>query len=143
MSDAAVDELARSVDDEIDAVPLEDVPDASPLVDVKYIAGLVKSPQPFEFVSTTKVMTAAETVSESATECKDGTCPAPSVIADVANKKTAASECADGKCSAPRTLGTLIEWAPTAEDAGKVASKADKLVFLMQVSGNFARQEFT
>lgn len=41
------------------------------------------------------------------------------------------------------TLGTAVHWVATPDEAGKLAEKEHKLVFLIQVSGNFARQEFT
>ncbi len=40
-------------------------------------------------------------------------------------------------------LGTKIAWAENADAAAKPAVEQQKLVFLIQVSGNFAREEFT
>lgn len=40
-------------------------------------------------------------------------------------------------------LGTAITWMPTPDAAWRAAKEDDKLVFMIQVSGNFARQEFT
>lgn len=40
-------------------------------------------------------------------------------------------------------LGTAVTWMKSPDEAAKVASNQDKLVFMIQVSGNFARQEFT
>ena len=40
-------------------------------------------------------------------------------------------------------LGTSITWYGRATDAAKLARQQDKLVFLIQVSGNFAREEST
>jgi hypothetical protein len=40
-------------------------------------------------------------------------------------------------------LGTAIDWMQSPDDASKAAADQDKLVFMIQVSGNFARQEFT
>jgi hypothetical protein len=40
-------------------------------------------------------------------------------------------------------LGTTITWYRETTDAAKLAREQDKLVFLIQVSGNFAREEFT
>ncbi len=40
-------------------------------------------------------------------------------------------------------LGTAITWMPTPDAASRAARDDDKLVFMIQVSGNFARQEFT
>ena len=42
-----------------------------------------------------------------------------------------------------RTLGTALEWAETPDQALQLAREQGKLVFLIQVSGNFAREEFT
>ena len=39
--------------------------------------------------------------------------------------------------------GTAISWMPTLNDAMQSAVESDKLVFLLQVSGNFALEEFT
>ena len=40
-------------------------------------------------------------------------------------------------------LGTAIAWYDDAEVAARMAKEQGKLVFLIQVSGNFAREEFT
>ena len=42
-----------------------------------------------------------------------------------------------------RKLGTAITWAESPDTAWRDARDEGKLVFLIQVSGNFARQEFT
>jgi hypothetical protein len=42
-----------------------------------------------------------------------------------------------------RKLGTAITWNPTPDAAWRAAKDDGKLVFMIQVSGNFARQEFT
>ena len=39
--------------------------------------------------------------------------------------------------------GTKIPWAPSLKEAIRFGSDSGKLVFLIQVSGNFAREEFT
>ncbi len=54
--------------------------------------------------------------------------------------------CAQEGCAAPsgdRKLGTAITWMQTPDAAWRAAMDEGKLVFLIQVSGNFARQEFT
>ena len=61
--------------------------------------------------------------------------------------------CTPTGCSAPdggspasdadRKLGTAITWMPTPDAAWRAAVDEGKLVFMIQVSGNFARQEFT
>ena len=40
-------------------------------------------------------------------------------------------------------LGTAITWAPSPDAAWRAAVDQGKLVFMIQVSGNFARPEFT
>ena len=42
-----------------------------------------------------------------------------------------------------RKLGTAVTWMSSPDAAARAASDGDKLVFMIQVSGNFARQEFT
>lgn len=142
-TDAALDELARTVDHEFDALPPEDVRVDSPADKVTNIAELIEFSQPPDDLSTSDVASESESAAESIVACKDGTCPTPSAKKIAVNSKSANAACADGTRAVPRTLGTLIDWAPTAERAGEIASKESKLVFLMQVSGNFARQEFT
>jgi hypothetical protein len=47
-------------------------------------------------------------------------------------------------CTAPTNdLGTAIHWIADTQEAADLAKTEDKLVFLIQVSGNFAREEFT
>ena len=66
----------------------------------------------------------------------------------------AAPDCAGGKCrvlaedpgcdaAAGRRFGTLIEWAESPNEAARLAKRDGKLLMLLQVSGNFAREEFT
>ena len=50
--------------------------------------------------------------------------------------------CTKEGCS-DRKLGTEITWAESPDAAWREAREEGKLVFLIQVSGNFARQEFT
>ncbi|MGH7193647.1 MAG: hypothetical protein ACREJM_08960 [Candidatus Saccharimonadales bacterium] len=70
-----------------------------------------------------------------------------------------AAACADGLCQKPAAgltdlatadalapdhrYGTALEWLDTPLAAGKEAAAEKKLVFLIQISGNFTRQEFT
>ena len=55
--------------------------------------------------------------------------------------------CLNGQATTPddgdRKLGTEITWMPSPDEAWRAAADQDKLVFMIQVSGNFARQEFT
>ncbi|HVX13041.1 MAG TPA: hypothetical protein VHC22_17790 [Pirellulales bacterium] len=61
--------------------------------------------------------------------------------------------CTKDECSAPAggaktdpadpKLGTAVTWMPSPDEAWRAAGKEKKLVFEIQVSGNFARQEFT
>ena len=56
---------------------------------------------------------------------------------DLATKLATCESCTYQK------LGTKIQWAESADAAAKPAVEQQKLVFLIQVSGNFAREEFT
>lgn len=47
-----------------------------------------------------------------------------------------------GVCTGEK-LGTAIAWYDDSRRAARLASEQGKLVFLIQVSGNFAREEFT
>jgi hypothetical protein len=80
--------------------------------------------------------------------------PAPRITKPVADRPTlrpagdddpatASATCSASATSGLPTLGTAVHWMPTPDEAGKLAAKERKLVFLIQVSGNFARQEFT
>lgn len=64
----------------------------------------------------------------------------------------AGAVCTKGGCSTAdddtasvgdRKLGTAINWMSSPDAAGRAAVDEGKLVFMIQVSGNFARQEFT
>lgn len=59
------------------------------------------------------------------------------------DQATAGDTCSATATSGLPTLGTAVHWVATPDEAGKLAEKERKLVFLIQVSGNFARQEFT
>jgi len=59
------------------------------------------------------------------------------------DQATAADTCSATATVGMPTLGTSVHWVATPDEAGKLAEKEHKLVFLIQVSGNFARQEFT
>ena len=142
-TDTALEDLARAVDDDFDAAPPEDEREILRVDKVINIAEVIEFSRPPVDVGTTSVTTASESTAESANSSHDGARPAASDARVAADSKSATAECSDGMCAAPRKLGTLIDWAPTAERAGEIASKEGKLVFLMQVSGNFARQEFT
>ena len=63
-------------------------------------------------------------------------------ISDAAEPPIAA-KCEEGDCGPFRKLGTAIDWADNAKQAAQLARQQNKLVFLIQVSGNFAREEFT
>lgn len=43
----------------------------------------------------------------------------------------------------PGKYGTQVTWAANREQAFEQATEHGKIVFLMQISGNFAREEFT
>jgi hypothetical protein len=71
----------------------------------------------------------------------------------VASAEPNSAVCAKDGCSeatggeqpnhSDRKLGTAITWAESPDAAWRQARDEGKLVFLIQVSGNFARQEFT
>lgn len=68
---------------------------------------------------------------------------------------SAPATCADGQCAKPPSgladlasaddhrYGTALDWMDTPDLAAKTAAREQKLVFLIQISGNFTRQEFT
>lgn len=54
--------------------------------------------------------------------------------------------CTSGVCTPEKingTLGTALMWTENVAAANSQAKEEDKLVFLLHVSGNFAREEFT
>ena len=51
--------------------------------------------------------------------------------------------CADAECRPQRNYGTVVNWAESVSDAALEAFEADKLLFVMHVSGNFADPGFT
>ena len=66
----------------------------------------------------------------------------------------ATADCESGSCVRPvggleglasndHRYGTAIDWSDTPEAAGKLAAKDSKLVFLIQLSGDFTNAEFT
>lgn len=77
----------------------------------------------------------------------------PVWAANKSSKRPAKSEASTATCTSggstslspdvDRKLGTAITWIQSPDEASKVAADQDKLVFMIQVSGNFARQEFT
>ena len=72
---------------------------------------------------------------------------------NVASEKPNHEVCTKESCAAPgggellspadSKLGTAITWAPSPDAAWRAAVDQGKLVFMIQVSGNFARPEFT
>ncbi len=57
--------------------------------------------------------------------------------------RPSAKVCTPETCGAAPTLGTALHWVSNANEAARLAKQQGKLVFLIQVSGNFAREEFT
>jgi len=51
--------------------------------------------------------------------------------------------CTSGNCSIDRRFGTQVDWVADVDQAAMTAQQQGKLVLLLQVSGNFAREEFT
>lgn len=62
---------------------------------------------------------------------------------EVCTKGGCATGAADVASEGDRKLGTAINWMPSPDAAWRAAVDEEKLVFMIQVSGNFARQEFT
>ncbi|HEV3343289.1 MAG TPA: hypothetical protein VG125_23155 [Pirellulales bacterium] len=96
------------------------------------LGGLLLAPSPVWAASRSAkrpVKSAADAGTSTAATCATGTC---SPVADAAPPAEV-----DNK------LGTAVTWMPTPDAAARAAAGEDKLVFMIQVSGNFARQEFT
>ncbi|MFQ5731713.1 MAG: hypothetical protein ACE5KM_07145 [Planctomycetaceae bacterium] len=51
--------------------------------------------------------------------------------------------CTAESCGSEPSLGTSLHWVAEPAKAARIAKRQGKLVFLIQVSGNFAREEFT
>ncbi len=67
----------------------------------------------------------------------------PSETFPVAGEPCASSCMVNVPHLAPRKLGTAIDWYADRDEAVRVAKQRGKLLFVMQLSGNFAREEFT
>lgn len=65
-----------------------------------------------------------------------GACGMASAAEDVLE----AAACASGEAG---QHGTQINWLGSVDEAARDAAERGKLVFVMQISGNFAREEFT
>jgi hypothetical protein len=101
------------------------------LLAVLSLGGLLLAPSPVWAVTRSAkrpVKPPADATSTGAT-CSTGTCSP--------NADGAQPTVVDNK------LGTAVTWMPTPDAAARSAADQDKLVFMIQVSGNFARQEFT
>ena len=70
----------------------------------------------------------------------------------LAKNDPSGATCSSGACTTAdgdqqpdpdRKLGTAITWMDSPDAASRAAVEEGKLVFMIQVSGNFARQEFT
>lgn len=69
--------------------------------------------------------------------------PATSALAGAVCTTGTCTTGADVPAEGDRKLGTEITWMTSPDEAWRAAADQDKLVFMIQVSGNFARQEFT
>jgi hypothetical protein len=47
------------------------------------------------------------------------------------------------KCAGLKSVGTTVHFAETPKQAQRLAKQHGKLVFLLHVSGNFGKEEFT
>ncbi len=74
-----------------------------------------------------------------------GCCAATLAVAEEHAAEERAAQKPAGVCQPGQAgrHGTQVNWVATAEQASRQAAEQDKLVFLMQISGNFAREEFT
>ncbi|HWB11973.1 MAG TPA: hypothetical protein VG826_22300 [Pirellulales bacterium] len=96
------------------------------------LGGLLLAPSPMWAATRSvkrPVRSPADAASPTGATCSTGTC---STGTDAAQPPAV-----DNK------LGTTVAWMATPDAAARAAADKDKLVFLIQVSGNFARQEFT
>ncbi len=95
----------------------------------------------------------AQTKSQATTKTSAAGTSASASIVSVPAKATAASQCDSGTCARPTGLslattgdhkyGTALTWVDTPRDAGKLAAEQNKLVFVIQISGDFTRDDFT
>jgi hypothetical protein len=143
-------ESFNTVASDVDSVPTE--------ADVDMVVAQIP-----EVIPTSKDIPAPEDISESVTTeaTIDTTAEAPvettmvSIKAslpdaldfseiDLAEQRPSDEQvCDSNTCVPSRKFGTAIEWAENVEQAAELAKAQDKLVFLIQVSGNFAREGFT
>jgi hypothetical protein len=95
----------------------------------------------------------ARTKSQATTKASATEASASAPAVSVSAKATAASECKSGTCVRPTGLslaaagdhkyGTALTWVDTPRDAGKLAAAQNKLVFVIQISGDFTHDDFT
>jgi hypothetical protein len=82
------------------------------------------------------------------------TAPSTPPISTPKQAPAAVADCTSGSCVRPAAglglpavgdhrYGTTIDWSDTPAAAGKLAAKESKLVFLIQLSGDFTNTEFT
>ena len=67
----------------------------------------------------------------------------PEITPELPKSVPVINQCADGKCEKGPRYGTAFTWAESPKQARELAQQQNKLVFLIQVSGNFAKEEFT
>ena len=95
----------------------------------------------------------AQTKSQATTKTSASETSANASIVSVPAKATTASDCKSGTCARPTVLslatagdhkyGTALTWGDTPRDAGKLAAAQNKLLFVIQISGDFTRDDFT
>ena len=87
----------------------------------------------------------AKQSSEKTLSCKTGICPTGVKNIRLAKipLRNESSTSMNETCSVARKLDTALEWAGSLDEAGMLARKQNKLVYLIHVSGNFEIPEFT
>jgi hypothetical protein len=68
---------------------------------------------------------------------------APGAAPRAAASKAPPAEAGPAAVCTTQRYDTLVDWFATPDEAIRAAAHENKLVFLMQISGNFAREEFT
>jgi hypothetical protein len=95
-----------------------------------------------------------QSAAKNTTAATSATAPSTPPVSIPKQASAAVADCTSGSCVRPATglglpavddhrYGTTIDWSDTPAAAGKLAAKESKLVFLIQLSGDFTNNEFT